>query len=106
MGDCAAPRSDRSGSLRRGRGDVWEDRGPGVIVTNRTPRTRGGLMFRYATPIVAALAMAMAAAIQDKPQTPPAGQTFTLSGNLVRGYQNVQRNLLEAAEKMPEASYS
>jgi len=63
-------------------------------------------MFRYATPIVAALAMAMAAATQDKPQTPPAGQTFTLSGNLVRGYQNVQRNLLEAAEKMPEASYS
>ena len=63
-------------------------------------------MFRYATPLIAALALALAAATQDKPQTPPAGQTFTLSGNLVRGYQNVQRNLLEAAEKMPEASYS
>ena len=40
-------------------------------------------------------------------QTPaPAPQTFTLSGNMVQGYQNIQRNLLEAAEKMPEADYS
>ena len=37
---------------------------------------------------------------------PPAPQTFTLSGNMIRGYQNLQRNLAEAAEKMPEASYS
>ena len=37
---------------------------------------------------------------------PAAPQTFTLSGNGVRGYQNIQRNLLEAAEKMPEADYA
>jgi len=39
-------------------------------------------------------------------QAPPAGQTFTLAATLIRSYQNVQRNVLEAAEKMPEASYS
>jgi hypothetical protein len=48
---------------------------------------------------VPALAFAQAA-------TPPAPQTFTLSGNGIRGYQNIERNLLEAAEKMPEADYS
>jgi uncharacterized damage-inducible protein DinB len=37
---------------------------------------------------------------------PPTGQKFTLSGNMLRGYHNLQRNLLEAAEKMPDASYS
>ena len=37
---------------------------------------------------------------------PPAPQTFTLAGNGVRGYQNIQRNLLEAAEKMPDADYA
>jgi uncharacterized damage-inducible protein DinB len=40
---------------------------------------------------------------QEKPAAP---QTFTLSGNAVRGYQNIERNLLEAAEKMPEADYA
>jgi len=39
-------------------------------------------------------------------QTPPVGQKFTLSGNMLRGYQNLQRNLLEAAEKMPEPDYA
>jgi uncharacterized damage-inducible protein DinB len=63
-------------------------------------------MLRYVTPVAALLALASPAAAQDKPQTPPASQTFTLSGNLIRGYNNVQRNLLEAAEKMPEASYA
>jgi uncharacterized damage-inducible protein DinB len=51
---------------------------------------------------VAAAAQAPAAA----PVAAPAPQTFTLSGNMIRGYQNLQRNLLEAAEKMPEAGYS
>jgi hypothetical protein len=46
---------------------------------------------------VPSLALAQAA--------PPAPQTFTLSGNMLRGYQNIERNLLEAAEKMPEADY-
>src|SRR3954469_58229 len=42
------------------------------------------------------------------PQAPaPASpQTFTLSGNMIRGYQNLQRNLTEAAEKMPDAGYT
>jgi len=60
-------------------------------------------MLIYAT----ALALALGpAGLQEKPPTPAAPQTFTLSGNMIRGYQNLQRNLLEAAEKMPEPSYS
>lgn len=35
----------------------------------------------------------------------PAGKTYTLSGELLRGYQNVQRDLTEAAEKMPDEHY-
>ena len=35
----------------------------------------------------------------------PAGQTYTLSAELLRGYQNLQRNLTEAAEKMPDDQY-
>ena len=58
------------------------------------------------TAIIAAIALAPAGAFAQAPATPPAPQTFTLSGNMIRGYQNLQRNLLEAAEKMPEASYS
>jgi hypothetical protein len=40
-------------------------------------------------------------------QQPPApkNQTFTLSGEMQRGYHNVQRNLTEAAEKMPDEQY-
>ena len=40
------------------------------------------------------------------PQTPATGQRFTLSGNMLRGYAGLQRNLLEAAELMPEEHYS
>ena len=65
-------------------------------------------MSRLSTATLAtAIALApIAAAAQQAPATPPAPQTFTLSGNMIRGYTNLQRNLLEAAEKMPEASYS
>jgi len=59
-------------------------------------------MLKSALPAFAALAIAATAA----PQSPPAAQTFTLASSLIRSYQNVQRNVLEAAEKMPEASYS
>jgi uncharacterized damage-inducible protein DinB len=53
------------------------------------------------------LALALGPMPQDKPATPPpAPQTFPLAGQMIRGYQNLQRNLLEAAEKMPEANYS
>ena len=53
--------------------------------------------------IAALLAVPALARAQAQPAAP---QTFTLSGNAVRGYQNIQRNLLEAAEKMPEADYA
>jgi hypothetical protein len=58
-------------------------------------------MVKFALPCIAALAIAAAAA----PQAPPTGQTFTLAATLIRSYQNVQRNVLEAAEKMPEDNY-
>jgi hypothetical protein len=35
----------------------------------------------------------------------PAGQIITFSGEMLRGYQNTQRNLTEAAEKMPDEHY-
>lgn len=59
-------------------------------------------MFKFALPAFAVLTIPGAVAAQ----APPAGQTFTLAATLIRSYQNVQRNVLEAAEKMPEASYS
>jgi uncharacterized damage-inducible protein DinB len=36
---------------------------------------------------------------------PPTGQKITLSASLLRGNTSIQRDLLEAAEKMPEADY-
>ena len=45
-------------------------------------------------------------ALPAAPQTPPTGQRFTLSGNMLRGYAGLQRNLLEAAELMPEEHYA
>ena len=59
-------------------------------------------MLKSALPAFAVLAIAATAA----PQAPPAAQTFTLAASLIRSYQNVQRNVLESAEKMPEAGYS
>jgi uncharacterized damage-inducible protein DinB len=60
--------------------------------------------------IAALLAIAPAAAMAQgnapAAQTPPAPQTFTLASSMQRGYQGAQRNLLEAAEKMPEADYA
>jgi len=35
----------------------------------------------------------------------PAGQSFTLSDTMQRGYQGLQRDLADAAEKMPEEHY-
>jgi len=55
--------------------------------------------------VLAALAIAASPALAAA-QAPQAGQTFTLAASLIRSYQNVQRNVLEAAEKMPDASYS
>lgn len=56
--------------------------------------------------ILTAAAVLAAPALAFAQAAPPAPQTFTLSGNGVRGYQNIQRNLLEAAEKMPDADYA
>jgi steroid delta-isomerase-like uncharacterized protein len=56
---------------------------------------------------IATVFVLAAAVIPAAPQTPPAGrQRFTLSGNMLRGYAALQRNLLEAAELMPEEHYS
>lgn len=56
---------------------------------------------------LAAVVVALAAipGVAGAQTAPPAGQTFTLSGNLLRGNTGIQRDLLEAAEKMPEADY-
>jgi uncharacterized damage-inducible protein DinB len=55
---------------------------------------------------VSALVFVMFASASAAQQgTAPAGQTFTLSGEMLRGYQNVQRDLAETAEKMPEEHY-
>ena len=40
-------------------------------------------------------------------QAPPTGQKFTVASSIVdRGYKGTERNLTEAAEKMPETDYS
>jgi uncharacterized damage-inducible protein DinB len=39
-------------------------------------------------------------------QQPTTGQKFTMATSMQRGYHNIQKNLTEAAEKMPDADYS
>ena len=56
--------------------------------------------------LAAAALLALPPLAMAQAQTPPAPQTFTLSGNLVLGYQHIQRDLLAAAEKMPDAAYA
>lgn len=56
-----------------------------------------------ATATLAALAVPLLAAAQQ----PPEGQKFTIASSIVqRGFKGNERNVLEAAEKMPEADYS
>ena len=59
--------------------------------------------FRVITLSLAVLAIASVPAAQQSDNQAP--KIFTLSGEMLRGYQNVQRNLVEAAEKMPEDNY-
>ena len=59
--------------------------------------------FRITTLSLAVLAIASVSAAQQADKQGP--KVFTLSGEMLRGYQSVQRNLVEAAEKMPEANY-
>src|ERR1051326_2578997 len=49
------------------------------------------------------LAVSAISAAQEKP---PEKQTFQMAASALRGYHNLQRNLTEAAEKMPDADYS
>jgi hypothetical protein len=55
--------------------------------------------------IPVALLCAATAAAQTAPAAPPQGQKFTFAQMMVRGHDNIQRNLVEAAEKMPEEHY-
>lgn len=50
-------------------------------------------------------ARSAAPAAPAAPMQASAGKTYTLSGESLRGYQNVQSNLAAAAEKMPEQHY-
>ena len=59
--------------------------------------------FRITTLSLAVLAIASVSAAQQADKQGP--KVFTLSGEMLRGYQSVQRNLVEAAEKMPETNY-
>lgn len=52
------------------------------------------------------LASSTAYAQAQPPAAPPAPQKFPLTQYLLRGFDGVQRNILEAAEKMPEENYS
>jgi uncharacterized damage-inducible protein DinB len=56
--------------------------------------------------VTAAILSLAITAVTAASQTPATGQRFTLSGNMLRGYAGLQRNLLEAAELMPEEHYS
>lgn len=59
-----------------------------------------------ATIVLVLLGAALVAGAQQTQQQPAAKPTFTMAASALRGYHNLQRNLAEAAEKMPEADYS
>lgn len=61
------------------------------------------LRVRFTTLPLAVLAIAAVSAAQQAGD--PAPRIVTLSGEMVQGYQGIQRNLAEAAEKMPDAHY-
>lgn len=53
------------------------------------------------------LAATLVAAAQPQQPTPPAAKpSYPMAATALRGYHNLQRNLTEAAEKMPDADYS
>ena len=63
-------------------------------------------MKKIVTFVCAALTLAGAAEAQTPPAAPPAPQKFTLAAFLARGHEGIQRNLLEAAEKMPDEHFN
>jgi uncharacterized damage-inducible protein DinB len=60
---------------------------------------------RLAFSVVSACALIVSSPSSARAQQATAGKTYTLSGESLRGYQNVQSNLAAAAEKMPEEHY-
>jgi uncharacterized damage-inducible protein DinB len=57
--------------------------------------------------LAAVVALVLAATVIGSSQEkPPEKQTLQMAATAVRGYHNLQRNLTEAAEKMPDADYS
>ena len=64
-------------------------------------------MSRTRNVLLAVLVFASVVALAQQPsQAPPARQSFPMAASLLRGYHGMQRNLTEAAEKMPDADYS
>ena len=64
-------------------------------------------MTRFCLASAALLVAAAAAHAQTPaPAAPPAPQTITMSAWVKRNWDNIKRNVSEAAEKMPEANYS
>lgn len=59
-----------------------------------------------ATIVLVLLGAALVAGAQPTPQKPAEKPTFPMAASALRGYHGLQRNLTEAAEKMPEADYS
>src|SRR5690349_15872837 len=70
-----------------------------------SPATRSH--HRRMTRLALAVVFLALAVVPAAPQSPPAtGQKLTLSSAAIGGYVTLQRDLLEAAELMPEADYS
>jgi hypothetical protein len=57
-------------------------------------------------PTMGTLAIAVLLAPAAGAQEMKAGRTITLTGEMQRGYQETQRTLLEASEKMPDEHYA
>jgi uncharacterized damage-inducible protein DinB len=60
---------------------------------------------QFALVLAAALIMSAPSSAQQSQQSMKEPKTYTLSGESLRGYQNIQSNLAAAAEKMPEEHY-
>jgi len=69
-------------------------------------------MARFRTLAIAVLTMMLLSSVvafsqqSQQPAPPPAKQKFQLAESAMRGYHGIERNLIEAAEKMPDADYS
>ena len=62
-------------------------------------------MRRFQVTTLSLTVLAIAAVSTAQQAADQAPKVFTLSGEMLRGYQSVQRNLVEAAEKMPTEHY-